>query len=1117
MSTDLISLFYKKAMEQPHKKIFTYLHPNKSEQSITYGELDYQARQIAILLRTIGNPGDTVLLVYPPGLEFIAAFLGCAYAGMIIVPVIPPVNLEAAHKLKLIIDNANPIACLTTKELYNQLNKLKLVEQLSKKPIVGSLVNKFGKNLISKFTPLWESRFFSLPWLITDNLTHSVDNFSLAPIDDLQAPLFLQYTSGSTGTPKGVIVTHQCVLHNIQLIQYVLQIQEDTDVLYSWLPQYHDMGLIGCILTPIYTGLYTIIDSPFHFLTEPLSWLQGMSKYRCTISAAPNFAYSLCVSKITELEKAKLDLSHWRIAVNSAEPIRISTLRQFYNSFKECGFKMESFYPSYGLAESTLFVTTKNIQPLFKSVIIDKYELQAGRVKIKETLDENGQELVSSGDIDSSIHQHQVLIVDPQNNAVLKEQLIGEIWISSLSVNPGYWNQDTDEIFQAKLNGQDNAYLKTGDLGFIKDNQLYVTGRIKDLIIIRGKNFYPQDLEHIIEQVHADIRIGCINVFSVDNGQQEQLIVLVEVKNKNNYADICELIKAHLIQYQRIAPDVIVLLEPRTLKKTTSGKVRRREMKQLFLNKELAALFIYQHHSLLNQEESKAIPSKSLEKESIQNVTSLTINSIHQLLRNTPAECISENSSFAELGFDSLLIAELISRLKLELPEQIELPIQDILVLSDVGSLIDLIQKQLKGANIPGKSINQVLPARTYSSEEQQQWMELKHLPEYQKVQQTRTRLGEELAQQLYFNTVSGISDNCVQLEQKNLINFSGYNYLGYSGDERVIKMTSDAINNFGTSVSASRLISGQKPIHMQLEQAISELIGTEDTVVFSAGHATNVSVITHLFGLEDAIFHDALIHNSSLQGAIFSKAKRIPFPHNDFNTLAKLMAAERAHYRRALVLIEGIYSMDGDIPNVPEFIKVKNQYNAHLMIDEAHSIGVLGEHGAGIREYFNLQANDIELWMGTLSKAFASCGGYISGKKELMDYIRYSCAGFVFSAGISPANTTAALASIQLLSKEPHRPQLLQKNAQKLLLDLKKHGINTGTSENTPIIPIIISDEQQTVQLCLNLRQQGIYTHPIIYPAVERDMARIRLFINYLHTEEQLAYTAEMIYKYLA
>ena len=528
-------------------------------------------------------------------------------------------------------------------------------------------------------------------------------------------------------------------------------------------------------------------------------------------------------------------------------------------------------------------------------------------------------------------------------------------------------------------------------------------------------------------------------------------------------------------------------------------------------------MFIYQHNTI-SHEDVPNLPSQPLEKEHSHNdVASLIINAIHQLLRNTPMENICKDSSFAELGFDSLLMAELISRLKLELPEQIELPIQDILAISDVASLIDLIQKQLKGTNIPEKSMKPALPTKVYSSEEQQRWMELKHLPEYQKIQQTRTMLGEELAAQLYFNTINGISDNCIQLEQTSLINFSGYNYLGYSGDERVIKLTCDAISNYGTSVSASRLISGQKPVHMQLEQAISDLISTEDTVVFSAGHATNISVITHLFGMEDVIFHDALIHNSSLQGAIFSKAKRIPFPHNDFNALAKLMATERSHYRRALVLIEGVYSMDGDIANVPEFIKVKNQYNAHLMIDEAHSIGVLGKHGAGIREYFNLSANDIELWMGTLSKAFASCGGYVSGKKELMDYIRYSCAGFVFSAGISPANTTAALASIQLLRKEPHRPRLLQKNAQRLLLDLKSHGINTGASENTPIIPIIIGDEKKTVQLCLNLRQQGVYTHPIIYPAVEKDMARIRLFINYMHTEEQLAYTAEMIYKYLA
>ncbi len=227
-------------------------------------------------------------------------------------------------------------------------------------------------------------------------------------------------------------------------------------------------------------------------------------------------------------------------------------------------------------------------------------------------------------------------------------------------------------------------------------------------------------------------------------------------------------------------------------------------------------------------------------------------------------------------------------------------------------------------------------------------------------------------------------------------------------------------------------------------------------------------------------------------------------------------MQKERHYYRRALVLIEGVYSMDGDIPNVPEFVNIKNQYNARLMINEAHSIGVIGEHGGGINDYFNMNINDVDLWMGTLSKAFASCGGYIAGKRSLIEFIKYSCGGFVFSAGISPANAAAALTSLRLLKQDPLRPKKLQQRAATLLNYLQEHGINTGSSQDTPIIPVIVGDERKAINFSLKLRNQRIYTIPIIYPAVDKNLARIRLFINYLHTEEQIIFTAKMICKYL-
>ncbi|STX27971.1 saframycin Mx1 synthetase B [Legionella beliardensis] len=1117
MSSGFIDTFYKIAYQHPQKSIFTYLDEENAENTISYGQLDYKARQIATLLKLISSvPGDTVLVMFPPGLDFIYSFLGCAYAQKVIVPVMPPVSVEAANKLKLIIDNAKPIACITTKTIYERLKKLKLVNSLVKKPILGSLITKFSSNLLNKFEPLMATDLFSLHWLTTDSLSNSTsaDLFNL-PTMNPQAPLFLQYTSGSTGNPKGVIVTHQSVLHNIQAIKYGLDIREK-DILYSWLPQYHDMGLIGCILTPLYTGLYTIIDSPFKFLTNPISWLQGINKYQCTISAAPNFAYELCANKVTVDEKKALDLRSWRVAVNSAEPIRASTIKKFYDVFKECGFKQETFYPSYGLAEATLFVTTKSVSSRFHSVILDKYALQLGEVKLVEPADQSAQHFISSGDIDSNIESHHIVVVEPNNHIPLSEQKVGEIWISSPSVNPGYWKQDQESlnIFQAKLVGK-KTYLKTGDLGFIKDGQLYITGRIKDLIIIRGKNYYPQDIEYTVEQADRNIRAGCINAFAIEQNDHEALVILAEIKIKTKYQEITKRITEAVFKHHGIMPFSVVLLAPKVLKKTTSGKVRRKEMKKRYLAGELPLLFTWQ------QDGSQTITEPSQTNRLISNVNDnlslMVIKTITDTLRSTEQQEVLITKKLTELGFDSLLMAELISSLKSQLPVSVELSVQYIIENNPtVKELINYIKNQSSEIVALDTHQKSHQSRKVYTASEQQHWMDIKNLPDYKKLKYSQDLLGEQNVSKLYFNSVKGISDNLVDLEGEKYINFSGYNYLGYAGDKRVIAKTNEAINRYGTSVSASRLISGQKPIHCELEEELAAFIGTEDAVVFTAGHATNVSVITHLYNAEDIIFHDSLIHNSSLQGAIFSKAKRISFPHNDFNALEKLMKKERHYYRRALILIEGVYSMDGDIPNVPEFIKIKNQNNAHLMIDEAHSIGTIGKTGRGIREYFDLNADDVELWMGTLSKAFASCGGYIAGKSSMIDYIKRSCGGFVFSAGMTPANAAAALTSIRLLKQESFRPLKLQQCAANLLMYLKQYKINTGNSYNTPIIPIIVGDENKAIDLCLKLRNHKIYTIPIIYPAVDKGQARIRLFINYMHTEEQIAYTANIIHQNL-
>jgi 8-amino-7-oxononanoate synthase len=361
-----------------------------------------------------------------------------------------------------------------------------------------------------------------------------------------------------------------------------------------------------------------------------------------------------------------------------------------------------------------------------------------------------------------------------------------------------------------------------------------------------------------------------------------------------------------------------------------------------------------------------------------------------------------------------------------------------------------------------------------------------------------------------YFTVHDGINNDVTHIDGKEFINYSSYNYLGLSGNSTVSALAKESIDRYGTSVSASRIASGERPLHRELERELADLIGAEDCIVYIGGHPTNVTTIGHLFGQEDLIVHDAFIHNSALEGCRLSGAKRLSFPHNDWQALDEILSKQRHQYKRVLIVLEGIYSMDGDIPNLKKFIEIKKRHKVFLMVDEAHSIGVLGNQGRGIGEYYGIDPIDVDLWMGTLSKSFASCGGYIAGCQSLIEYLKYTAPGFVYSVGISPPNAAAALAAIRVLKAEPERVKQL-KDRSNLFLELcQKRGLNTGMSQNTPIIPVIVGDSVRCIQLSQSLFEQGINVRPIIYPAIPDKAARLRFFMTSMHTEEQIYFTVD-------
>jgi 8-amino-7-oxononanoate synthase len=361
-----------------------------------------------------------------------------------------------------------------------------------------------------------------------------------------------------------------------------------------------------------------------------------------------------------------------------------------------------------------------------------------------------------------------------------------------------------------------------------------------------------------------------------------------------------------------------------------------------------------------------------------------------------------------------------------------------------------------------------------------------------------------------FFRLHEGIAGATTEIGGQAYINYASYNYLGLSGDPRVSQAAKEAIDRYGTSVSASRLVSGERPIHRQLEQAIAETYGVDDAVVMVSGHATNVTTIGYLFGGNDLILHDELIHNSSMVGAQLSGAKRLSFPHNDFAALDKLLTEQRRNYERVLIVLEGLYSMDGDYPELPEFIAIKHKHKAFLMVDEAHSLGVMGKNGLGIREHFDVDGKDVDIWMGTLSKSLAGCGGFIAGESALVEHLKFLAPGFLYSVGMPPQVAAPALAALEIMRQEPQRVDRLQKLSQYFLAKARQADINTGHSQGIAIIAAITGSSLSAARMSEALFDKGINVQPILYPAVPEKSARLRFFISCEHTEEQIDQTIQ-------
>ncbi|OKH15930.1 type I polyketide synthase [[Limnothrix rosea] IAM M-220] len=560
--TSFVDLLQYRAESQPDKTIFTFLADGEAEtDSLTYGDLHTRAQAIAAYLQTYQARGERALLLYPPGLEFICAFLGCLYAGVIAVPAYPPRANRSFGRLYSIIQDAQAQFALTTAELRDKI--------------------------ATKFDELENAAF---QCLATDNLSLELAAVWQDPHVSLDDLAFLQYTSGSTGNPKGVMVAHRNLLHNSHIIQTGFKNSQDVRAV-SWLPPYHDMGLIGGILQPIYVGIFQVLMPPVSFLQRPFRWLKAITKYKATTSGAPNFAYDLCVAQITDEQKSTLKLESWQLAFSGAEPIRSDTLDSFSQHFAEVGFNKKAFYPCYGMAETTLMVSGTEPQTLPKEITVSKQAIEENQVR-EAIAAEPTVTLVGSGQI---IGDLSVRIVNPETLERCEDNIIGEVWVHGGSVAKGYWQKDelTEKTFQAQVDGE-TGFLRTGDLGFQRDGELYITGRLKDLLIIRGRNHYPQDIELTVERAHPALRQGAGAAVSIEVDGAEQLVIVQEVERKFvrhlNVEEVAQAIRGAIATEHQLQPYAICFIKTGSIPKTSSGKIRRHACKLGFVDHSLAVV-----------------------------------------------------------------------------------------------------------------------------------------------------------------------------------------------------------------------------------------------------------------------------------------------------------------------------------------------------------------------------------------------------------------------------------------------------------------------------------------------------------------------------------------------
>ena len=626
-SKTYVEVIKKRTIADPDHVVFRFLENGVDEsETLTYRQLEIRSKAVGAVMQSHGKKGDRVLLLFPAGLQYVASLFACFYSGMVAVPAYPPRRNRNLNRVLSIVQDAGAQMALVTRQVYDDIER-----NFAELPLLREI-----------------------HWIVYEDIDDTeAKNWKKTEILPEDVAI-IQYTSGSTGNPKGVMLSQLNLLYNSEYIRLTFDFSKETTIGMNWLPIFHDMGLIGGILQSAFLGGLNIGMPPVQFIKSPFKWLKAITKYKATVGGGPNFSYDYCVEKISEEEKKELDLSSMKTFYCGAEPVRKETMESFATAFASCGAKPEQLYPVYGMAETTLIATGGLQKEAPKYLRVKQDKLSQNRVEIADEKDKKAIELVGCG---TAWLETEIAIVNPKTFEKTEAMEVGEIWIAGPTVAKGYWNkpEETKRTFEATLNGSGQGpFLRTGDLGFVYEKELYITGRLKDLIIIRGVNHYPSDIEYTVAHSHPDLRPNACAAFSILKNGVEKLVIVQELKRsalrKTDFNPVMDEIRRSIAEEYELEAYAIVLIRTGSLPLTSSGKIQRRQTRYNFVNKKLNVVASWQ---IKEQPSEKSNTSRPKETASEGNIREWLIKWIinNQHFRRSDIDLDKEITAY---GIDSL-------------------------------------------------------------------------------------------------------------------------------------------------------------------------------------------------------------------------------------------------------------------------------------------------------------------------------------------------------------------------------------------------------------------------------------------------------------------------------